>query len=163
MGVGLSDEFLETHFTGSNRARRAMNDPVGYVRESVELIKKVLSAILGVDLDGCDGWFDSKKTKYFMNVKGAFGHLTAVIGIPEDHAKGTLHYHFLLFGGLSPYVLQCFARVMKVRDTCEVAIDSMYNVGKRFRETSRRGLVLGVWMKPFNRLRRCCSGRCLLA
>ena len=34
------------------------------------------------------------------------GHALGYVGVVEDHAKGTLHYHLLIMGGLTPHLLQ---------------------------------------------------------
>ena len=50
----------------------------------------------------------------------------AYIGVVKDHAKGTLHYHILLYGGLSPYLLQRFASLGQICNAISKALDEMY-------------------------------------
>jgi hypothetical protein len=69
----------------------------------------------------------ARKTTYYRAKKGIFGHTLSIIGIVKDHAKGTLHFHLLFFGGLSPYVLQRFAGLPDVCTSISRALDSMYS------------------------------------
>ena len=56
------------------------------------------------------------------------GHALGYIGVVEDHAKGTLHYHLLIMGGLTPHLLQWF---ITTREVCQqikkvLGVDSIY-------------------------------------
>ena len=125
-GVGLDSKMYE-YFGYEARLRRAQSDPISYVREGRDLIYDVMFYLFGISLDDFKGWEDKKKTVFFMERKGLMGHICCVIGVPEDHARGTLHYHFLIFGGLRPYVFQNFARVHRVVEVVRSVVDSMYN------------------------------------
>ena len=61
-----------------------------------------------------------------MNKKGVLGHGLSLLAVVEDHAKGTLHYHLLFFGGLTPFVLQQFSSLGEVCSTVSVVLDTMY-------------------------------------
>ena len=125
-GVGLDSELYEK-FGYEARLKRAQSDPISHVREGRDLIYDVMAYLFGISLDDFNGWHDKKKTVFFMERKGVMGHTCFVIGVPEDHARGTLHYHFLVFGGLRPYVFQNFAKIHKVVHVVESVVDSMYS------------------------------------
>jgi hypothetical protein len=113
----------------SERAEAAINDPVSFVIESKSLMNDVCSLLLGIPPEEFFSQYASqsrRKTRYFKCNKGIFGHCLAYIGVVEDHAKGTLHYHILLYGGLSPYLLQRFASLGQVCDAISKALDEMY-------------------------------------
>ena len=44
----------------------------------------------------------------------------------EDHQKGTLHYHFLLFGSLSPYLLHRFAALPQICQEISATLNVMF-------------------------------------
>ena len=44
----------------------------------------------------------------------------------EDHAKGTLHFHLLLYGGISSNVLQDYAGVPDIVSAIADVLDSQY-------------------------------------
>ena len=51
----------------------------------------------------------NKKTHYYKKCKykkGIIGNTLSFIGVVEDHVKGTLHFHIIFFGSISPYILQ---------------------------------------------------------
>ena len=68
----------------------------------------------------------SRKTTYYRNVKGINGYTLAVIGVVEDHQKGTIHFHLLVYAGLSAYVLQRFAFLGEVSSAIAEVLDSQY-------------------------------------
>ena len=40
-----------------------------------------------------------------FNQKGIFGHILAYYGTHEAQHRGTLHFHVILYGGISPEIL----------------------------------------------------------
>ena len=68
----------------------------------------------------------SRKTKYFQETKGVIGHALGYIGVVEDHAKGTSHYHLLIMGGLTPHLLQWFITTREVCQQIKKVLDSIY-------------------------------------
>ena len=47
-------------------------------------------------------------------------------GTVEDHSKGTLHCHFILYGGLDPQLLQTYAGHQGICDTISETLDEIY-------------------------------------
>lgn len=120
---------LPRNCTRSARAKAAINNPVAYVIESKSMINDFCSVLLGVPPENFFASADSysrRKTGYYRANKGVLGHTLAYIGVVEDHAKGTLHYHLLFFGGLSPYLLQRFAQLPNICNAISSTLDSMY-------------------------------------
>jgi hypothetical protein len=112
------------------RASLAKDDPLTFVSEIRETLVHVCEILLGIRLEGMASKnvaYTSRKTVYYKSKKGIFGHALAAIGVIEDHAKGTVHFHLLLYGGLSPYVLQKFASFDKVCESVTRCLDSMYS------------------------------------
>ena len=111
------------------RAAAAMKDPVAFVAESKSLIHDVCAILFGIPPEGFfakHSGVSSRKTRYFKCSKGLFGHCLAYIGVVEDHAKGTLHCHLLVCGGLSAYALQRFAALGDVCKEISKALDDMH-------------------------------------
>jgi hypothetical protein len=111
------------------RADRARKNPVAYVTESKKMISNFCSVLLGLSPE--DFFYSNegttrRATRYYKHNKGIFGHPLAYLAVVEDHAKGTLHYHLIFFGGLPPYVLQSFAGIQDLCDTIASVLDSMY-------------------------------------
>jgi hypothetical protein len=112
------------------RAYLAKDDPLTFVSEIRETLVHVCEILLGIRLEGMASKnvaYTSRKTVYYKSKKGIFGHALAAIGVIEDHAKGTVHFHLLLYGGLSPYVLQKFASFDRVCKSITQCLDSMYS------------------------------------
>ncbi len=72
------------------------------------MIDNVLSILIG-----CNPTYqshnDSKevKTKFFHDrKKGIFGYITAFFGMIETQARGALHFHVIIWGGISPKLLE---------------------------------------------------------
>ena len=123
MHVGSAD------LTPGGRAALAMDDPVAFVTEVKEMFCDVCRILLGVSVEGFFSKYDiptERKTRYYKATKGAFGHLVALDAVTEGHARGTLHFHLLIYGGLSPYLLQRFAAMDDICKSISVAMDQMY-------------------------------------
>ena len=108
----------------------AIKNHVAFVQESKSLINLVCSLLIGAPPEHVfarSAGKSSCKTKYFQETKGVIGHALGYTGVVEDHAKGTLHYHLLIMGGLTPHLLQWF---ISTREVCQkitkVLLDSIY-------------------------------------
>ena len=67
--------------------------------------------------------FYESKSPYW---KGVYGSVTAYFGCVETQARGALHFHVVIFGGLSPALLE---EAKGFGDICQViskALDTMY-------------------------------------
>ena len=117
------------NFQKSRLARLAMENPVAYVAETKLILNHVLTILLGCPPEGFFGAFEgpsSRKTEYFKNRKGIIGHLLALAGVCEDHTRGTLHFHIILFGSISAYVLHEMAGVADICKKVAEVLDSFY-------------------------------------
>lgn len=72
--------------------------------------------------NGCNGWFGP--------------NISAWHGVIETQAKGTLHCHALLWGGLSPELLSMCVDNKKLREAAQKALDSV--ITARFGFVGRR-------------------------
>lgn len=115
----------------SSHAEMAIANPVAFVQEYKTLISDILGILLNVNIEG-PGYYSklnsssSRRSAYYRTKKGVFGHTFACPGVTEAHAKGTLHWHFLIFAGLSPYLLQRFAHLQNICDEISPVLDTMY-------------------------------------
>ena len=120
---------LPTGISTAHLAHSAISDPVTCVQESKCFIFDICSILLGLtprEFFGATEGFSLRRTWCSKHSKGIFGHNLGFIGVVEDHQKGTLHYHLLLYGGLSPYVLQRFVHIKRITDEIARTIDTMY-------------------------------------
>jgi hypothetical protein len=118
--IGLSE---------SVRCRLAIEDPVTFVSETKEMLVSVCEILLGVQLEHMFTKIlgeTTRKTRFFKSSKGIFGYPMCLIGVIEDHAKGTVHFHLLLYGGLTPYLLQRFSSMSAVCKKISEVLDTMY-------------------------------------
>ena len=115
------------------RAAAATENPVAYVTACKELLHDVLSLLIGLPPNNFDRGCGRKttsvrKTKYYrQRLKGIFGRVFAIYGVTEEHAKGTLHNHFAIYGGLLPRILQRYCAFQEVCDAIAEVLDSMYS------------------------------------
>jgi hypothetical protein len=49
-----------------------------------------------------------------------------MVGVIEDHARGTVHFHLLFYGGLTPYLLQRFSSMGAMCEKISEVLDTMY-------------------------------------
>jgi hypothetical protein len=111
------------------RSSLAKDDPITFVSETRELLVHVCEIVLGVNLEHMFSKTLAttlRKTIYYKSRKGILGHPMSILGVIEDHAKGTVHFHVLFFGGVSPYVLQRFAGLQEICHAISTTLDTMY-------------------------------------
>ena len=102
MQHSVSVEF--PHLGQNARATHAMNDPITYVAELKSVINDVLTVLFGVEPESFYAKSEgksSRKTRYFrFRMKGVMGYTLAFYGVVEDHQRGTLHFHLVIYGVL---------------------------------------------------------------
>ena len=111
------------------RASLAKDDPITFVSETRELLVHVCEIMLGVNLEEMFSKTLAttlRKTVYYKSRKGILGYPMSILGVIEDHAKGTVHFHVLFFGGVSPYVMQRFAGMEEICQAISATLDTMY-------------------------------------
>ena len=106
--LNLSGENLR--YQKSNLARLAIENPIAFVMETKSMITHILSILFGLPPEHFFGVYESnsyrKTPLYNTRRKSIMGSIFSYVGAVEDHMKGTLHFHIILFGSISPYVLQ---------------------------------------------------------
>jgi hypothetical protein len=142
-----------TKYTRDYLARLAMENPIAYVEETKSLIRNVLSILFGLEpahFFGATEGHSSRKTKYYKcRSKGILGDILAYTGTVEDHCKGTLHFHFIFYGSISPYVMQELGCVQSICDAVANALDTMYET-KFTTRTNAKHLVHRIIRKSTN-------------
>ena len=101
------------------------------MNECKRVINHVLSILFGLPPEHFFAEADgesSRKTKFFrVRQKGVNGHTLAYYGVVEDHQKGTLHFHFVVYGGIPPAVLQRFGCLGRAMRAIQETLDSMFH------------------------------------
>ena len=115
----------------STRAEMAISNPVAFVQEYKTLISDTLGVLLKVNIEHRGFYsklesYSSRRTPHYRTKKGVFGHTFACPGVTEAHARGTLHWHFTIFAGLSPWLLQRFAHLQDICNEISAVLDTMY-------------------------------------
>ena len=120
------------------RANRASSNPIAMAAEYQYLIRCVVEILFGIPPNnftvGCKG--KSNRTKYFkctsgykgnkFNQKGIFGHILAYYGTHEAQHRGTLHFHVILYGGISPEILDAVGGITDLCNTVSKVLNTMY-------------------------------------
>ena len=110
------------------RAQAVIDNPVAVVTEYISLLYNVLTILVGVDLENmsCLRAKNVRTSYYKQKHKGLFGHALAAYGITEAQKRNTLHFHILVYGSLSPEVLQKVAQHQKLTEAVSDTMESMY-------------------------------------
>ncbi|CAB9509762.1 Inherit from euNOG: Conserved hypothetical protein [Seminavis robusta] len=115
----------------SKRAEMSIENPVAFVHEYKILLNDILTILIGVNIEG-KGYYSKldcrsrRRTTYYKLRKGIFGHAFSATGVTEAHERGTLHWHFIVYAGLSPFILQRFAHLQEICDEISAVLDTMY-------------------------------------
>ena len=111
----------------SARAKAAVRNPVATVMEYKTLLDNIMSCLIKRDPTSQASGSKTVRTKYYMDAgKGIFGHILALYGGNEAQARAALHMHFVLYGGLTPKLLQGVASCQELCDEVSKALDTMY-------------------------------------
>ncbi|CAJ1937001.1 unnamed protein product, partial [Cylindrotheca closterium] len=135
-------------------------NPVAYVAETKAILNNVLSILVGCPPEGFPGLYDGKstrKSRYWNTKKGIFGHILSFAGVVEDHAKGTLHFHIILFGSVTSYVLQELGNVAGICKKVQEVLDAIYKA--KFTATTNFCNVLTRKLKESTALRHMAKSR----
>ena len=125
----VSERMIQGHpLHRSSRASMAISNPVAYVEECKQVVADVCGILFGIPLEHffSRGIPTLRKTKCYTCYKGILGHPFAVMGVMEAHAKGTLHFHLIFFGGISPFAMQQFANIPQLCEAIVHILDKQY-------------------------------------
>ena len=108
------------------RARAAMNDPVAMVSEYRRLLHNTLSILLGLPPSNISP-ITRKTVPLAKRPKGLFGKTLSYYGVNEPQARGTLHFHIIVWGGIPPQALQRAAGNQELTDEIDKTLKTMYS------------------------------------
>ena len=112
----------------SSKVKASCTNPVAAVLEYNKLIDNILSILIGLRLGD-----RTKRTWYYADPtsenhrKGVFGRILAMHGVHESQQRGALHCHIVLWGGISPALLEGGAQYQDLCDVISEVLDTMYS------------------------------------
>lgn len=131
--VGKGEVKLPLGYT--KRVQFATGNPVAVAREFRSMVENVLQVLIGCPLDFQPGtnskqvrtWYFGSKEKSSPRQKGVFGRITCYFGCIETQDRGALHFHVILWGGISPRLLEMSTPFPDVCKLVGHALDKMYS------------------------------------
>ena len=119
---------LDIPFSYAQRMNDVVNDPIASVMEYQTLVSSLISVMFGIkpNFHGVNG-FKNNSYYYGDMPKGVFGTCTNVIGVHETQARGTLHLHCIIFGGLPPELLKKCSHVPSIHEAIQTVLDSHFS------------------------------------
>ena len=112
------------------RARAAAQNPVATTLEYQNLIENILATLIKVKINSFDTKNKKVTSSYYMQsssrkefVGGLFGHMCGALGVTGAQARSALHLRLILFGGLSPNMLE---KVCSFKDIGEIVSNALY-------------------------------------
>lgn len=115
-----------------DRMKALMGNPIAAALEYQQLINNILIILLGLppSISPCTKQRTSDKevrTTFFNSrTKGICGYITAYYGISEAQQRGTLHFHLIIWGGLTPALLQKIAEFPELCNQVSSALETIY-------------------------------------
>jgi len=130
----VGDGNVQMPLSCSKRVQASVDNPVAVALEFRAIVENMLQILIGCPLDFQLGTNSNQvRTWYFRSNddkcprhKGIFGHVNAYFGCVETQARGALHFHVIIWGGITPKLLEQAVRFSSVCKTIEKALDSMY-------------------------------------
>jgi len=105
-----------------------VDNPVASVMECEHLISSLVSALFGVKPNFSGHLRKKTRTEHFGSLdKGVFGTALGALGVHETQARGALHLHCVLFGGVPPDVLKKLSHVPMMHDAVCQVLDSHFS------------------------------------
>lgn len=105
------------------RARRTAENPVASAHEYIAFCDAVMEVLLGRE---AEGKIRQTATLSKHNI-GVCGTNLGFVAAHEAHAKGTMHCHYILFGGLSTSLLSKAATNESLKNAVTQALNKMYS------------------------------------
>ena len=114
--------------------KASIDNPVVTAYEFMVLLENVMQILIGCPLNFQTGTYSStKRTFYFKSKslnnphhKGIFGYATAFYGTIETQDRGALHFHVIIWGGITPKLLERASGIPELCEIIEKALDSIY-------------------------------------
>jgi hypothetical protein len=111
-----------------------MQNPVVVAREFQTLMENVLQILLGCPLNFSPTtnsrrnytWHFQSKDPLCPYKKGVFGKLVGYFGCIETQGRGALHFHVVLFGGVTPKLLEESRGFEELCKSISKVLDNMY-------------------------------------
>ena len=131
------------------RYQLAANNPIAVALEFRTMMENIISILIGCPLDCQPGtnstqkrtWYFKSKAQNSPHHKGIFGHVTAFFGCVETQARGALHFHIVLWGGITPNLLEKAASFPQLCSEIQNALDTMY-VAQIPRSVHMKGMLV---------------------
>ena len=109
------------------KAKRACTNPVAVVTEYQRLVQNILDILVGItSVERTRKSFYYADPKSPNNNKGVFGHILAMHGVHETQQRGALHFHVILWGGITPKLLEGAAQYQDLCTTISEVLQTMY-------------------------------------
>ena len=117
------------------RVKSSVGNPVAVAHEFRALLENIVQVLIGCPLDFQPGtnskqvrtWSFRSKSHNCPHHKGVFGNIVACFGTIETQNRGALHFHLILWGGITPKLLEHSASFSEVCKTVQDALDSMFS------------------------------------
>jgi hypothetical protein len=103
--------------------REAQANPVAVARLYIKLIEAITGIALGLDLSNIGG---RSRKSITDKIIGIVGDSLGMLGANETTARGALHLHFLLYGGLTPALLQKIAHCSQLKEIVIEIMEQMF-------------------------------------
>jgi len=118
--IGEGNVKLPTSYR--NRVKAVINNPHASSKEYKKLIEQVFGILVNIPVS----YQQRKSYDYRERGSGLFGEILAFYGVTETQARGALHLHAILYGGLSPYLLQHAAYIDELCKEISQVLDDMF-------------------------------------
>ena len=111
-------------FDYSDRARKVAENPVAAAKHFAALTEAIMKHLCKLECD-----HTNRKTCNIGNAAGALGKMIAHFGALESQGRGSLHFHAVMWSGLTPELLQRLATNVGVlsalKETAAGVLDAM--------------------------------------
>jgi len=118
----------------TSRTKSTTRNPVAVAHQFRAMVENLLEILVGCPLQFKPGTNSGKKrTWYFKSRahnsphhKGVFGNIQSFFGCIETQARGSLHFHIVIWGGLTPELLEKAAPFSDICAVIQDALDKMH-------------------------------------
>ena len=134
-GTYHGDGTVQLPLSYTKRVQAATENLVAVALEFRAIVENVLQILIGCPLDFQPGtnskqvrtWSFMSKASNSPHHKGVFGHTRAFFGCVETQARGALHFHAIIWGGIKPKLLEHATSIPAVCQAVQRALDKMFS------------------------------------
>ena len=136
----IGEGFVQIPTSYKHRVKAVINNPHSSSKEYKRLIEQVFGILVNIPVS----YKHRKSQDYRQRGPGIFGEILAFYGVTETQKRGALHLHAILYGSISPYLLQRASHIDELCKEISEVLDDIYQAELSAEDHAHNMLLKGL-------------------